>query len=87
MGSKESNYEVIGRGETCDYLIPGKWVFIQRAKEHGGGFWFGRYFEDTRCFWLEFERPTSLREGIEYLFAMSKVEPLSNTFDDDFQLE
>ncbi|HBV6392413.1 TPA: hypothetical protein ACGB3K_005147 [Klebsiella aerogenes] len=87
MGVKDGDYDVIYRGENRDAITPGRWVFIQRAKEYGGGYWLGRYFEDTCCFWLELEKPVSLNDGLVYLVALRRVEPFSNTFDDDFQLE
>lgn len=85
MGGKDSNYSVVYRGETLDNFIEGKWVFFQRSKESGGGFWFGRTFSD--CFWLEFERPTSLREGLLYLLALDSMKERMWEFDDDFTLE
>lgn len=85
MGGKDSNYSVVYRGETLDNFIEGKWVFFQRSKESGGGFWFGRTFRD--CFWLEFERPTSLREGLLYLLALESMKERMWEFDDDFTLE
>lgn len=55
---KDGSYDVIHRGEYMERVIPGKWLFIQRAKEYGGGWWFGRGYND--CFMLEFDKPTSL---------------------------
>jgi len=51
MGGKDSNYQVVYRGETLEHYKPGGWVFFQRLKEYGGGYWLGRTYED--CFWLE----------------------------------
>lgn len=34
---KDGSYDVIHRGEYMVRVIPGKWLFIQRAKEYGGG--------------------------------------------------
>lgn len=81
---KDANYDVILRGEVREYLPPGRWVFIQRAKEYGGGFWLGKAYDN--CFWLEFEKPTSLSDGIDYILIAEKVAAVSNTFDDDFHL-
>ena len=58
---KDGSYDVIHRGEYMERVIPGKWLFIQRAKEYCGGWWFGRGYDD--CFMLEFDKPTSLGKG------------------------
>ena len=84
MGAPDSNYQVVYRGEALPRFVPGGWVFFQRQKEHGGGYWFGRTYED--CFWFEFEQPTSLFEGLKYLAVLRKVEAQAHTFDDDFEL-
>ncbi|VFS25936.1 Uncharacterised protein [Enterobacter cancerogenus] len=81
---RDANYDVILRGEVREYLTPGRWVFIQRAKEYGGGFWLGKAYDD--CFWLEFDRPTSLSDGLDYIIASERVYAAANTFDDDFHL-
>jgi hypothetical protein len=36
MGSKNSKYEIVYRGEALKHLIPGQFVFFQREKEYGG---------------------------------------------------
>jgi len=84
MGGKDINYQVVYRAECLQAFVPGGWVFFQRRKEIGGGYWFGRTYVD--CFMLEFERPTSLREGIEYLLAMDSIKGKLDVFDDDFKL-
>ena len=80
---KDSNYDVILRGEQRDYIPPGRWLFIQRAKEVGGGCWLGRAWPDYFEFGLE--RPTSLSDGLDYLITISKVAALPD-WDDDFTL-
>lgn len=85
MGVKDRNYQVIYRGQTLEYYNPGQWVFFQRAKEYGGGFWFGRTYDD--CFLLEFHTPTSLAIGLEYIITADKNERQFMNFDDDFHLE
>ncbi|XVV68688.1 hypothetical protein I5P60_04533 (plasmid) [Escherichia coli] len=37
MGSKNSKYVIVYRGEALKHLIPGQFVFFQREKEYGGG--------------------------------------------------
>lgn len=84
MGGKDSNYQIVYRGEVLENYNPGGWVFFQRSKECGGGYWFGRTYD--YCFMLEFEQPTSLSEGLKYLISYEKVQATSNLFDDDFDL-
>jgi len=84
MGGSELNYDVIHRGVVQDRITPGKWIFIQRAKEYGGGWWFGRAYHDV--FMFEFDHPTSLGAGIDYILLGDSVSKLPQ-FDDDFQLE
>lgn len=85
MGGKDSKYQIVYREESLQFFKEGEWVFFQRSKESGGGFWFGRTLPD--CFWLELERPTSLREGLLYLLALEGLKGRENDFDDDFTLE
>ena len=84
MGGKDLGYDVIHRGVTQDIITPGKWIFIQRAKLYGGGWWFGRAYHDV--FMFEFDQPTSLGAGIDYILAYGSTKKLPQ-FDDDFQLE
>lgn len=86
MGGKDSNYQIIYRGEVLEprYFKPGGWVFFQRLKEYGGGYWFGRTWPDFFEFGIE--RPVSLREGIAYLLITARVESNFLDFDDDFTL-
>lgn len=81
---KDLKFEVIPRGVIVDYIVPGKWTFIQRRAEYGGGWWFGRAYDN--CFYLELERPTSLADGIAYINAYDRVNELTD-FDEDFHLE
>lgn len=83
MGGKDSNYQVVYRGEALESFREAGWVFFQRAKEYGGGYWFGRTYPD--CFMLEFDQPTSLSEGIKFLVAYEELETPGG-FDDDFEL-
>ena len=46
MGLKDSNYQIVYRGETLQNFKPGQYVFFQRLKEYGGGYWLGRTHED-----------------------------------------
>ncbi|EAU0361833.1 hypothetical protein BZH78_19280 [Salmonella enterica] len=72
MGGKDSNYQIVYRGETLQCLKPGQYVFFQRLKEYGGGFWLGKTYEDGFEFVLEW--PTSLSEGLLYLMSLERME-------------
>lgn len=85
MGGKDQNYQVVYRGESLSRFIPGGWVFFQRPKECGGGYWLGRTYED--CFWLELERPVSLFDGLGYMMEVNRMLENAQDFDDDFRLE
>lgn len=80
----DSGYQVVYRGETLEYPKEGGWVFFQRLKEYGGGYWLGRTYHDR--FVLEYDRPTSLNDGIKFILEMRAAELNFATFDDDFEL-
>lgn len=84
MGKKDSAYLVVYRGDTVDYIRPGAWVFFQRPLNCGGGYWLGRAYDDV--FIIEYERPTSLFDGIRFLMLSNEVQSNSHVFDDDFRL-
>ena len=84
MGGKDNNYQVVYRGEVLENFRDGGWVFLQRAKEYGGGYWFGRTYHDY--FLLEFDGPTSLFEGIKYIVAYEALAVSPGGLDDDFEL-
>lgn len=84
MANTDSNYQIVYRGETLPRLVEGGWVFFQRAKVYGGGFWFGRTYSDG--YWLEFDHPCSLREGLEYLSALNSMVRFADEVDDNFRL-
>ncbi len=81
--SKDSDYLVIYRGEEHQRITPGRWVLIQRAREYGGGWWLGRAYDDV--FMLEFERPSSMSDGISYILSHGRMQN-ATLWDDDFQL-
>ncbi|WP_158780414.1 hypothetical protein [Pantoea sp. BAV 3049] len=84
MGGKDSNFKVVYRGEQLENYQAGGWVFFQRSKQCGGGFWLGRTYDD--CFWLELERPTSLSAGIHYLMELDSIRARGFEFDGDSHL-
>ncbi|HEJ7990188.1 TPA: hypothetical protein SMI27_000826 [Serratia liquefaciens] len=77
-------YQVVYRGETLPNFVDGGWVFFQRLKEYGGGYWLGRTYNDAFIFGLE--RPTSLFEGIQFILTSRSVERNADQFDDNFEL-
>lgn len=84
MGKADSNYIVVYRGDTVDYIAPGTWVFFQRPLHCGGGYWLGRAYDDV--FIIEYERPTSLYDGIRFIMMANGVNLDADAFDDDFEL-
>ncbi|EOL9134226.1 hypothetical protein WIC93_17725 [Enterobacter cloacae] len=84
MGVSDSKFQVVYRGEVLDNFKPGGWVFFQRPKECGGGYWLGRTYHGV--FIIEYERPVSLNEGMIYLARLTEVEAKSNEFDANFPL-
>lgn len=77
---RDSNFDIVYRGETRDWIPPGRYVFFQRRKEHGGGFWLGQVYDD----WFSFvvEEPVSLRYGIEMLQTIAGQKKGIERFDD-----
>lgn len=80
MGGKDLGFDVVYRGETRNRIDPGKYVFFQRLKEHGGGYWLGQAYDD----WFGFviERPVSIREGMELLQTIAGKKKEIMRFDD-----
>ncbi len=83
MGGRDLNYQIVYRGEELEIFREGGWVFFQRLKEYGGGFWLGRTYGDTFIFGIE--KPISLRKGILFLNAQDVIEKRHMDFcsDDD----
>lgn len=84
MGNKDGDYDILYRGETRDYIPPGRVMFIQRPKECGGGYWLGRAYDNAFIF--ELEHPVSLSQGIDYIMLMKRAAKHVDDFDDDFTL-
>lgn len=81
MGGKDDNYEVVYRGEMLKSYRPGRYVFFQRSKESGGGYWLGRTYDD--CFIFELEKPISLAYGLQYLLCLASIQRRANEFVDE----
>lgn len=84
MGVSDSKFQVVYRGEVLEHFKPGGWVFFQRPKECGGGYWLGRTYDGV--FMIEYERPVSLYDGMDFLASMQKVEAKSEEFDPNYSL-
>jgi len=86
MGGKELNYQVVYRGEVLSTFRTGEYVFFQRPKTCGGGYWLGRTYHD--CFWFEsgIVQPTSLSAGISFIIRSERQLDNIMDFDDDFKL-
>ncbi|HGN9444708.1 TPA: lF-82 [Raoultella ornithinolytica] len=84
MGGKDLNYTVVYRGDFIESVPEGRWMMIQRGKEYGGGYWFGKAYAD--CFWLEFERPMSLADCVEYVVRYDQISAGEQEFEEEFKL-
>lgn len=84
MGGKDLGYTVVHRGDFVESVVEGRWLIIQRAKECGGGFWLGRAYND--CFWLEFERPMSIFDCVQYVVTYGAMEQRGQVFEEEFKL-
>ncbi|EEK13648.1 hypothetical protein CAPGI0001_0278 [Capnocytophaga gingivalis ATCC 33624] len=82
MGGKDTNYQVVYRGETLPFYRPGGYVFFQRSKESGGGYWLGRTYDD--CFIFEIEKPISLAYGLDYLLCLEEIQRRATEFIDEY---
>ncbi|MGX9275933.1 hypothetical protein ACWXWK_23070 [Pantoea ananatis] len=41
MGGKDSFYRIVYHGQVLEHYKEGEFIFFQRAKEQGGGYWLG----------------------------------------------
>lgn len=80
MGGKDLGFDVVYRGQTRQWIAPGKHVFFQRLKEHGGGYWLGQIYDDWFGFLID--EPISLRQGMDYLMTIRSQEKDIIKFDD-----
>lgn len=87
MGGKVDHYIIVYRGEYEPYIAPGQYVFFQREKCYGGGYWFGEVMDGFYKFALEY--PVSLSQGIQYWLSIQSAAEGGDVFDDsldDFKL-
>ncbi|ERK13260.1 hypothetical protein L579_0252 [Pantoea sp. AS-PWVM4] len=85
MVKSVEKFQIVYRGETLTYYKPGEWVFFQRSKESGGGYWLGRTYDFV--FVIEIPYPVSLRQGIFFMDELEKGPPKEPDSPDDFYLE
>lgn len=78
MAGSDTNYQIVYRGDCLECFDSGGWVFFQRPKEAGGGFWLGRTYDFV--FMIELPCPVSLREGIIYLQQLRYGSAASSDF-------
>lgn len=86
MGGRDSEFQVVYRGEALPYFRPGGWVMFQRSRESGGGFWLGQTFENAFIFGRPF--PLTYREALLLAtdFTRRKVEVPESEPDDQLPL-
>lgn len=68
MENHDWNYQIVYRGQALEHYTLGGWVFFQRPKQNGGGYWLARTYD--RFFLLEFSHPVSLYQGVSHLLNM-----------------
>lgn len=77
-------FQVVYRGEVLTGYKPGEWVFFQRPKECGGGFWLGKTYDFV--FMLEIPYPVSLGQGWDFIIEQEKPSTVKPEPLDDFKL-
>ncbi|MBP2194714.1 hypothetical protein [Pantoea cypripedii] len=85
MVKSVEKFQIVYRGETLTYYKPGEWVFFQRPKEIGGGYWLGRTYDFV--FMFELSYPVSLRQGILFMQEQDSLATRKPDSPDDFVLE
>lgn len=85
MGKIDSNYQIVYRGEFLTCYVPGGWVFFQRPKHCGGGYWLDRVYDFS--FLFELPMPVSLSDGIRHLQHLTGEITIKPDSPADFYLE
>lgn len=65
MAKNPEKFQIVYRGEVLTYYKPGEWVFFQRPKECGGGYWLGKTYGFV--FMFEILYPISLLQGMDFI--------------------
>lgn len=85
MAKSPDKFQIIYRGETLNFYKPGEWVFFQRAKENGGGYWLGKTFDFV--FMLEIPHPVSIAQGMKFMSEQEALTTVETDSVDDFRLQ
>lgn len=85
MAKNPEKFQIVYRGEVLTYYKPGEWVFFQRPKECGGGYWLGKTYDFV--FMFEIPYPISLRQGMDFLNEAEGIGIHKLASVDDFKLE
>ncbi|MBK0089442.1 hypothetical protein [Erwinia sp. S59] len=85
MAKSPDKFQIIYRGEMLTYYKPGEWVFFQRAKENGGGYWLGKTFDFV--FMLEMPHPVSIAQGLKFMSEQEVSATVKPDSADDFRLQ
>lgn len=85
MAKSPEKFQIVYRGEVLAYYKPGEWVFFQRPKECGGGYWLGKTYDFVYMF--EIPYPVSLRQGMEFMDEAEGFGAHKPASVDDFKLE
>ncbi|GEM_PF-900668 len=80
-----NNIDLNGMSESLTYYMSGEWVFFQRSKESGGGYWLGRTYDFV--FIIELPQPVSLHQGILFLNSLEPKSTFKPESTDDFKLQ
>ena len=80
-----NNIDLDGMSESLTYYAPGGWVFFQRSKESGDGYWLGRAYDFV--FIIELPQPVSLHQGILFLNSLDPKSTFKPESPDDFKLK
>ncbi|MDU5838393.1 MAG: hypothetical protein E6Z53_15220 [Pantoea sp.] len=85
MAKSADKFKIVHRGESLTYYTPGEWVFFQRSRESGGGYWLGRTYDFV--FIIELPQPVSLHQGILFLNSLEPQSTFKPESADDFKLQ
>jgi len=85
MAKSPEKFQIIYQGEVLTYYNPGEWVFFQRPKKCGGGYWLGKTHDFV--FMLEIPYPVSLQQGMEFIDMAEGFVAFKLPSVDDFKLE
>ena len=85
MAKSADKFKIVHRGESLTYYTPGEWVFFQRSRESGGGYWLGRTYDFV--FMIELPHPVSLHQGILFLNSLEPKSTFKPESADDFKLQ